>query len=58
MCRSPLAYGQATATRIFLGEGDGLTAVNHREWFSAARTREAQSYGRDPEQGGGGEGKA
>ena len=34
MWRSPLAYGQATATRIFLGEFVLLTAANHRESFS------------------------
>lgn len=31
MWRRPLAYGQATATRIFLADRVWLTAVNHRE---------------------------
>jgi hypothetical protein len=31
MCRSPLAYGHATATRIFLGFSDSLTGANDKE---------------------------
>jgi hypothetical protein len=31
MCRGPFAYGQATATRIFLGFGLVVTGVNDRE---------------------------
>lgn len=31
MCRSPLAYGHATATRIFLGFSDWLTSANDKE---------------------------
>src|SRR3970282_2767789 len=30
--RNPLAYGTATATRIFLGALVPLTDANHREW--------------------------
>jgi hypothetical protein len=45
MWRSPLAYGQATATRIFLGVSVRLTAVNHREWLSRGPTH---AYSCDP----------
>lgn len=31
MCRSPLAYGHATATRIFLGDVAVGTGANDRE---------------------------
>ena len=35
MCRNPLAYGQATATRIFLGLSVLLTGANDKESSSA-----------------------
>jgi hypothetical protein len=31
MCRSPLAYGHATATRIFLGDVEVDNGANDRE---------------------------
>ena len=38
MWRKPLAYGQATATRIFRGDAVRLTAANHRESISCGPT--------------------
>jgi hypothetical protein len=55
MWRRPLAYGHATATRIFLGESDVLTAVNHMEALSCppgrdeARSGDHCEHGEHPE---------
>ena len=49
MCRRPLAYGHATATKIFLGFSDPLTGANDRESASG----HLGSEGRSSEEGQG-----
>jgi hypothetical protein len=43
MCRRPLAYGHATATKIFLGFSDPLTGANDRESASGHLGGEGRS---------------
>lgn len=49
MCRRPLAYGHATATKIFFGFSDPLTGANDRESASC----HLGSDGRSAEEGHG-----
>ena len=51
MWRNPLAYGQATATRIFLREGAPLTADNHRQSISQSQDACRPAEEADREQG-------
>jgi|SRR3990172_6382324 len=46
MWRNPLAYGHATATRIFAAEFARLTAANHMESFSGD-SRGTEAHERD-----------
>ena len=50
MCLGPLAYGHATATRIFLGEAGAVTGANDRESF-ASHPAGAEARGSDAEAG-------
>ena len=50
MCLGPLAYGHATATRIFLGAACGVTGANDRESFPS-HPAGAETRSSDPEAG-------
>ena len=50
MCRGPLAYGHATATRIFLGGTGSGTGANDRESFPS-HPAGAEARRSDPEAG-------
>jgi hypothetical protein len=47
MWRRPLAYGQATATRIFLADRVSCTAVNHKESIFGVQPSEPPQVGED-----------
>ena len=50
MCLGPLAYGHATATRIFLGAAGAVTGANDRESFPS-HPAGAEARRSDPEAG-------